>query len=219
MDLRGTQKRFKGCWLTTAFLGVVALLMLVSPTFAVAANWSLPFQLSSAEGVRDPFMTYLPDGSSTMVWNRDFGTARVADREPGGEFELADEISGVSPSDQVSVAGIASSTNGMTAVVLRSFSGGSRELQVAVREPGGSFEPPEVITASDQYFDDPWIGIGPDGTLVVTWVISSADPEEAGFFAWAREPGGESGTITRLGSANASNAGGPRGGGTTGRGR
>lgn len=186
------------------------LILLALATFSLssameakaAPEWSGPFAISTGEHVGSPQMTFLPDGSSTLVWNRVNSSIRVADRVEGGEFELTDEIIG-RPSDYIGALALKSNNDGTTAMLISTADRQIRRLQVVVRPSGGEFGIPETVTTvgTDEYFRDIDLNLGPDGTIVVTWTEVSQEDSSGRILASVMRPADDFATVTTIGSA------------------
>ncbi len=178
-------------------LTTACLAMILGPGRAAAADWSDPFPVSTDQIVNSPRMEFLPDGSSTLVWNRPYSTVLVADRDPGDEFEISDTILG-RPGDRFGAVDLTSNEAGTVALLTSSWSRNDVILQVRTRPADGEFGEPVTVARSDR-LGSSQVGLDPDGTLVVTWTEPDPSGTTADVYSWVREPGDDFSTTTRLG--------------------
>lgn len=205
MDLRGTTERRMNRSVVVLAAIVFCCLSLFPPAVK-AAEWSEPFHVSEGESANGPLLDFQPNGDSTMAWIRQAGSIRIADRQAGGEFELVDEIV-PGPARFFKTADMASNAVGTSVLAFTSSGGPSNRLLLSIRSPGEHFGDPLMVAASDSTFADPEVAVGPDGTIIVTWIINknpalNLTPENggSGLFAWIKGPGDESGSLVRLGA-------------------
>lgn len=169
-------------------------------TRAPGGTFSTPQQISTTGSAENPHVAFLPDGSTTVVWQEFAGSGNQnimqTTRPPGGSFGtravLSSLSSGLNVQAQLAVGG-----DGTTAVVWQS-PGSANTPVAAVRPPSGSFgaEIP-LFTSSTTATATPQVAVAGTGEIAVVW--SRSNGTNAIIEAVTRPAGGPSfGSIAQL---------------------
>ncbi|MCO5315232.1 MAG: hypothetical protein M9938_03595 [Solirubrobacterales bacterium] len=193
--------RFVG--LAVAVLTIL-LLSVWTPTRAAAippGPWVLPASdLSSVQPATYPQIAFGPDGSATAVWLYQGQGIQAATRPPGGSFGTPQDLVAVGFNAQTPQVGIGA--DGTTVAVWSRSNGSNYVIEAATRPPGGSFGPPESLSAAGQTANQPQVAVGPDGTTIVIWGRFNGSNNI--IQATVRPPGGNFGTPVDLSAVGAS---------------
>jgi hypothetical protein len=135
-------------------------------------SFGAPVNLSAAgQFASDPQIAFAPDGAATVVWstyvNGFTDAVQAATRPPGGSFGAPVNLSAVGES--ASSPQIAIAPDGAATAVWFFFKGTASRIQVATRQPGGSFSAPVNLGATGESEPYPQIAVGPNGAATVVW--------------------------------------------------
>ena len=133
-------------------------------------------------------------------------SAGAAQAAPQGPWALPVEDLSV-PGQVASEPAVASAPDGTAIAVWRRSDGANFRVQLAARQPGGSFSNPVDLSAPGQNAFAPEVAVAPDGTTTVVWHRSNGSNNI--IQAATRPPGGSFGAPVDL-SAPGGNASFPR---------
>lgn len=160
-----------------------------------------------------PRIAVAPDGEATVVWTRNDG-ANLRVQAAARSAAAAAGTPGFLPPVDLSAAGeeamsphAAIDPGGNAVAVWTRHDGVVDRVQAAARPRGGSFGPPQTISAAGSESSQPHVALGPEGEALAVWQTEGGTSSR--IQAAIRPPGGGFGPDESISAANQS-ASGPR---------
>jgi hypothetical protein len=155
-------------------------------------NFSPPQTLSTGETIEALRLAVNGQGNALVVWERRDGTndrIQAALRPAGGNFSPPQTLSATG--DQVTFPQVAIDESGNAIVIWARFDGTGFRLQAAFRAVGGSFGPPQTLSAAGGDVFTYQIVFDPQGNALAIW--DRSDDTDSHIQAAFRPAGGSFG--------------------------
>ena len=173
--------RVAGCFTARLRTVAVTLLAVGAATLALATpaaqadSWNIPPTDVSAAGqdTGEPQVAIAPDGTTTVVWQRDLdGITQAATRPAGsssfGAIQPLSDPQPLSSGPQVAVA-----PDGETTVVWGQLVGGTFTIQARIRPAGSNtFGPVQGASPTSDAALFPNLAVAADGATTVVWTLT-----------------------------------------------